>query len=152
MDSKTLFNPVFINIATSYSFLLCMRFLPRPAVTHLSLVVRNCLQDSCSTITANAIKILQELARVMYQELTLDEEAELKATLRDFWLKLLEGDIVKILQSRDPLESKARSAACDCLSDIGAGTFEELTLDKRVLIVTVVLGLVNDEDSHVRVS
>ena len=152
MDSKTLSNPVFINNATSYSFLLCIRFLPRPAVTHLSLVARDCLQDSCSTIKVNSIKILQELARVMYLKLSLDEEADLNTTLRDFWQKLLEGDIVKILQSRDPLESKARSAACDCLSDIGAGTFEELTLDKRVLIVTVVLGLVNDEDSHVRVS
>ena len=88
----------------------------------------------------------------MYQKLSLNEETELKTTLRDFWSKLLGGDIVRILQSGDPLESKTKSAACDCLSDIGAGMFAELAFDKRVLIVTVVLGLVNDEDSYVRVS
>ena len=127
-------------------------YLARPAVTHLSLVARDCLQDSCSTVKVNAIKVLQELARVMYQKLFLNEETELKTTLRDFWSKLLGGDIVRILQSRDPLESKAKSAACDCVSDIGAGMFAELAFDKRVLIVTLVLGLVNDEDSYVRVS
>jgi hypothetical protein len=127
--------------------------LPRPAVTQISLVARDCLQDSCSTIKVNAIKILQELGRVMYQTLTVNQEEEeyLRTTICEFWLNLLEGDIVKILQSKDPLESKTKSAACDCLSDIGAGIFQQLTVDKRILVITVLLGLINDEDSYVRV-
>jgi hypothetical protein len=125
--------------------------LPRPAVTQISLVARDCLQDSCSTIKVNAIKILQELGRVMYQTLTVNEEEDLRTTICEFWLNLLEGDIVKILQSKDPLESKTKSAACDCLSDIGAGIYQQLTVDKRILVITVLLGLTNDEDSYVRV-
>ena len=125
--------------------------LLRPVVTQISLVARDCLQDSSSTIKVNAIKVLQELGRVMYQTLSADEEEGLRRTICEFWLNLLEGDIIKILQSKDPLEGKTKSAACDCLSDIGAGIFEQLTFNKRILIVTVLLGLINDEDSYVRV-
>ncbi len=140
-------------------------------MTQISLLARECLQDSCSTIKVNAIKVLQELGRVMYQTLSTNKEESVKeeslreegkgeeslmeeslrTTICEFWLKLLEGDIVTILQSKDPLEGKTKSAACDCLSDIGSGIFEELTFDKRILIVTVLLGLLNDEDSYVRV-
>lgn len=119
-------------------------------MTQISLVARECLQDSSSTIKVNAMKLLQELGRVMYQSFSSIGENG-AAVGRDFWLKFLEGDMVKILQSKDPLESKIKSAACDCLSDIGAGIFEQLTFDKKVLIVTLLIGLVNDEDSYVRV-
>ena len=129
--------------------LKCVHALLRPVVTQISHVARECLQDSSSTIKVNAIKVLQELGRVMYQTLSADEG--LRRTICEFWLNLLEGDIIKILQSKDPLEGKTKSAACDCLSDIGAGIFEQLTFDKRILIVTVLLGLINDEDSYVRV-
>ncbi|XP_028392050.1 HEAT repeat-containing protein 6-like isoform X2 [Dendronephthya gigantea] len=121
-----------------------------PVVRQISLVARECLQHSSSTIKVNAMKLLQELSRVMYQEFSPSFAEDGAAVGRDFWLKLLEGNIVKILQSKDPLESKIRSAACDCLSDIGAGIFERLTFDKKVLIVTLLIGLVNDEDAYVR--
>lgn len=120
-------------------------------MSHVSFVARHCLRDSCSTIKVNAIKVLQELGRVLYQSLSLDNESSLLSTVCDFWLRLLEGDLIVILQSKEPLESKARSAACDCLSDVGAGVLEELRFDKRILIMTILLALVNDEDSYVRV-
>lgn len=120
-------------------------------MSHVSFVARHCLRDSSSTIKVNAIKVLQELGRVLYQSLSLDNESSLLSTVCDFWLRLLEGDLIVILQSKEPLESKARSAACDCLSDVGASVFEELRFDKRILIMTILLALVNDEDSYVRV-
>ena len=120
-------------------------------VPQISQITRECLKDTNLTIKVNAIKVLQELGRVMYQILSVNKDDGLKIVIYEFWSKLLEGDIVKILQSRDALENKIKSAACDCLSDIGAGVFEELRFDKRILILTIFLGLVNDEDSYVRV-
>nr|XP_006815814.1 PREDICTED: HEAT repeat-containing protein 6-like [Saccoglossus kowalevskii] len=66
------------------------------------------------------------------------------------WNKLLGGPAPNLLQSTS--QNALRSCMCDCLSNIGSPVFELLALDKRILCITMLLGLSVDEDYRVKSS
>ena len=51
----------------------------------------------------------------------------------DFWLPLLQAPLPLVLQKQS--NHAVRATACDCLADVGAKTFEQLPMDKRLLCV-----------------
>ncbi|KAL9981784.1 hypothetical protein ACROYT_G010531 [Oculina patagonica] len=114
-----------------------------------------CFKDADVQFTLSAIKLLEELARAMYNEFSNNHSgrnAVSKEQILQFWLKLLDGPLINMIQEGSSVCAPSCSAAVDCLSNIGAVIFEELPLHKRILCITVLLGLSNDEDKNVKAS
>ncbi|CAH3110839.1 unnamed protein product [Porites lobata] len=137
------------------SFLKSYVFLASSSVECLTSLACSFLKDGEASFTLPALKVLEELARAMNGEIskTSSGRSEIsKDQVFQFWQKLLDGPLTKILQDGSPVSGSACSAALDCLSNIGGVIFNELPLNRRVLCITLLLGLSNDEDKNVKAS
>lgn len=137
------------------SFVKSYVFLLSPIVVErLRSLACSCLKDVDVPFTLSAMKLLEEIARAMYAEFSshTDRNAVSKEQILQFWLKLLDGPLITVIQEGSSVSAPSCSAAVDCLSNIGAVIFNELALHKRILCITLLLGLSNDEDKNVKAS
>lgn len=65
-----------------------------------------------------------------------------------FWLTLLEGELIDLLQSEDHPMLKA--VACDCIGSIGSDIFEQLPRHKQLLCITVLFSCTREDQYNVR--
>lgn len=138
------------------SFLKSYVFLASSSVECLTNLACSCLKDHGDiSFTLTGMKVLEELARAMNSEISniqTGRKAISKEQVFHFWQQLLDGPLTKILQDGSLVSGPACSAAVDCLSNIGGVIFKELPVNKRVLCITLVLGLSNDEDKNIKAS
>ncbi|KAJ7387239.1 hypothetical protein OS493_004213 [Desmophyllum pertusum] len=114
-----------------------------------------CLKDDDIAFTICAMKLLEEIARAMYAEFSNTQTGRKsisKDQILQFWLKLLDGPLIGMIQEGSSVSAPSCSAAVDCLSNVGAVIFNELPVHKRILCITLLLGLSNDEDKNVKAS
>ncbi|KAL4223144.1 HEAT repeat-containing protein 6 [Mactra antiquata] len=129
----------------------------RNCVPLLQDLIHKCFCDTDSVIKLHTAKLLDEFSQVMLQDVS-NTDTEKQNTLDhnqvlEFWLSLLNGPIQDILQNTNNDGNAAvKSSTCDCLANIGDAVFKLLPLDKRIMCLTVVLGLANDDDRFIRAS
>lgn len=133
----------------SYVFLLSSS-----VVECLRSLACSCLKDVDVPFTLSTMKFLEEIARAMYADFSshADRSAVSKEQILQFWLKLMDGPLITVIQEGSSVCAPSCSAAVDCLSNIGAVIFNELPVHKRILCITLLLGLSNDEDKNVKAS
>ncbi|XP_074635862.1 HEAT repeat-containing protein 6-like [Acropora palmata] len=137
------------------SFVKSYIFLASSSVECLRNLACSCLKDSDSSITLGAIKLLEELARSLNNELSNDEPERLaisKEQVLYFWQELLRGPLTKILQDGMPASGPLCYLAVDCLSNVGDVILSELPVNMRMLCITLLLGLSDDDDKNVKAS
>ncbi|KAJ7381791.1 hypothetical protein OS493_038984 [Desmophyllum pertusum] len=89
-----------------------------------------CLKDDDIAFTICALKLLEEIARAMYAEFSNTQtgrKAISKDQILQFWLKLLDGPLIGMIQEGSSVSAPSCSAAVDCLSNVGAVIFNETT-------------------------
>ncbi|KAL3856514.1 hypothetical protein ACJMK2_011262 [Sinanodonta woodiana] len=127
----------------------------RSSVTLLQEVIHKCYQERDPVVQLHVAKVLEEFTQVLLQDVQSSEKVTSPDRLNrqevlDFWMSLLNGPVPAVLQV--PVNNPVRATTCDCLANIGADTFIALPMDKRILIITLLLGLTSDEDKAVRSS
>ncbi|KAL5016169.1 hypothetical protein ScPMuIL_005758 [Solemya velum] len=125
----------------------------RNSVPLLQDLICQCLEDSDPVIKLHGAKLLDELTQAMLRDLTDTVAAPDKLDLQQvltFWTYLLSYPVPTILQLND--NNQVRASTCDCLANIGQQVFGELSVDRRILCVTLSLGLTSDPDKFVRAS
>ncbi|EDO41325.1 predicted protein, partial [Nematostella vectensis] len=123
----------------------------------LSKIASSYLSIDEQTISMFAIKLLEELSKTMNVYLSGEKKSsEVSVTqeevLLGFWMELLEGPFLGLMQSGNPKGAKLTSTAIDCLSNIGPIVFEILPEDKRITCITMLLGLANEDDNYIKAS
>ncbi|XP_061163365.1 HEAT repeat-containing protein 6-like [Saccostrea echinata] len=118
-------------------------------------LILKCYADQDHVIRLHTSKLVDDLTQALQREIQSREltDSSGRLTLQqvtDFWISLLSGAIANILQSEPHCAVKATT--CDCASNIGPEVFAALPIDKRVLCITLILGLTSDEDKIVRSS
>ncbi|ESO95312.1 hypothetical protein LOTGIDRAFT_116900 [Lottia gigantea] len=115
-------------------------------------LILKCLADSDSVVKLHGTKLLDELSQVMLQDYqnssTGGPEAITEQKLLEFWMSFLNGPVPAILQCEG--NNPVRANACDCISNIGMEIFQQLPFDKRIMCITMILGLTNDDDKLVK--
>ncbi|XP_033102281.1 HEAT repeat-containing protein 6-like [Anneissia japonica] len=132
----------------------------RPVLQSISHIIVSCIDDPDPSMQLHGLKVLEEFGKALLYQLNPDSSVggRLQAIhppinvdeVVTLWLSLLNGPLPVILQH--PRTLVLQAFACDCLSTIGPCAFELLPLDKRILCVTLLLGLSNDEDHRVKAS
>ncbi|XP_072164191.1 HEAT repeat-containing protein 6-like [Diadema setosum] len=129
----------------------------RSILPYTTQVIIGCLADKDSQIQLHSLKVLEELGKAMLDQ--LDQETEKTSTVklqdplqpqevRFVWIPLLCGPLPGILQ--DSSNSVLQACACDCIGTIGPRVFQLLEVRHRVLCITLLLGLSNEEDYRVK--
>ncbi|XP_077996052.1 HEAT repeat-containing protein 6-like [Glandiceps talaboti] len=128
----------------------------RGCLSHMCDIIYDCLEEKDPSVQLHAAKLLEELGKAMLMQLQQDMTAEKKVdklTVQEvvgFWNKLLGGPAQGLLQNAS--QNALRSCMCDCLSNVGAPVLEQLSMDKRIMCITLLLGLSNDDDYRVKSS
>ncbi|KAK6184220.1 hypothetical protein SNE40_006730 [Patella caerulea] len=124
----------------------------RKSVILMKDLILSCLADTDPVVKLHGTKLLDELSQVMLQEYqnatNVGPEAITKQQMLEFWMSFLNGPLPGILQS-DGI-NPVRANACDCISNVGMDVFKDLPCDKRIMCITLVLGLTNDDDKLVK--
>ncbi|XP_014664957.1 PREDICTED: HEAT repeat-containing protein 6-like isoform X2 [Priapulus caudatus] len=123
----------------------------RPVVGGFSRLMLACLQERETSVRLHTVKLLEDLGFSMLQSLagkppdaiTVDEAVAV-------WGSLVGGPLLGLLQTTGHTTIALRATVCDCLSNMGAVVFELLPLDRRIACITLLLGLIADEDYRVR--
>ncbi|XP_068749728.1 HEAT repeat-containing protein 6-like isoform X2 [Montipora capricornis] len=137
------------------SFVKSYLFLASSSVECLQNLACLCLKDNDASIAMSALKLLEELARALNSEISKDHsdrKAISKEQVLHFWRQLLSAPLTKILQDGMPASGPLCCPAVDCLSNIGDVILSELPVNQRVLCITLLLGLSNDDDKNVKAS
>jgi hypothetical protein len=104
--------------------------------------------------------LLNEVSAVVVQQQQPPEMADTDAApmqaidplsteqMLELWSPLLAGPVPNLLQNAT--YEAVKYTLCDCLSNVGPSVFELLPRDQHILCLTLLLGLANDEDFHVR--
>ncbi|XP_075220789.1 HEAT repeat-containing protein 6 [Lycorma delicatula] len=100
------------------------------------------LVSSSDVLQLHAGRALEQIAIPMAATKGIEEECI------DMWKSLLKGPLLKILQSTLPLAA----VACDCLANIGPNIYQLLPGDVQILIITLLFGCSQHEESSVRAS
>ncbi|XP_033748444.1 HEAT repeat-containing protein 6-like [Pecten maximus] len=116
-------------------------------------LIHKCMQDSDQVVRLHTIKLLDVLTQVLLQDVQVAEregpENRVNVDLaKEFWSFMLMGPLPNILQTET--NNAVRATSCDCISNVGPEVFAVLPMDKRILCITLVLGLTSDEDRIVR--
>lgn len=90
-----------------------------PAITK---AVKNSLCDRYSELRLHAGRAVEFLGPAMDKYFGENEEAVVDGV--EFWLALLKGPLVNLLQDEEGVA--LRVVGCDCLGSIGASVFERL--------------------------
>ncbi|XP_038058799.1 HEAT repeat-containing protein 6-like [Patiria miniata] len=133
-------------------------YLPivRDILDHICTIVISCLGEVDSSVQLHGLKVLEELGKAILSQLNPELEpptSQLTVRLTPeevvlLWDKLLIGPLPAILQNSG--NGVLQASACYCLSTIGPQCFELLKMGKRVLCITLLLGLSNDDDYRVK--
>ncbi|XP_074640382.1 HEAT repeat-containing protein 6-like [Tubulanus polymorphus] len=112
----------------------------------------SCLEGKEPAIQLHGAKLLEELGNVLLPPTPDKENKKLSGInedlVLDFWQRILNGPLQGVLQHAT--HQTLRATCCDCISTIGAPIFQQLPIDKRLLCITLLLGLISDEDKNVR--
>lgn len=120
---------------------------------YVASAIKKCLLDSNSTIKIHALKLVGAFSKKLSEAMNLKREEGDGDTVdylglgRHLWLDcLLSGTLQSFLQ--DYSEPMLQTESCNCLSAIGTVIWDSLPEDRRVLCVTVVLGLARSPDTN----
>lgn len=115
--------------------------------------IKKCLLDSSSTIKIHALKLVGALSKKLAEAMDVKREEGGGDTVdylglgRHLWLDcLLSGTLQAFLQ--DYSEPMLQTESCNCLSAIGTVIWDSLPEDRKVLCITVVLGLARSPDTN----
>lgn len=115
--------------------------------------VEACLRDTNSTIKMHTLKLLGAFSKKVGEAVSVkqdEDNADAQRCLdlgRHLWLDcLLNGTLQSFLQ--DFSEPMLQTESCNCLSTIGTVMWDSLPDDRRVLCITVLLGLARSPDSN----
>uniref|UniRef100_L7M280 HEAT repeat-containing protein 6 n=1 Tax=Rhipicephalus pulchellus TaxID=72859 RepID=L7M280_RHIPC len=118
--------------------------------------VEACLRDPNSTIKMHTLKLLGAFSKKLAEAISMkqdEDKADAKRCLdlgHHLWLDcLLNGTLQSFLQ--DLSEPMLQTESCNCLSTIGSAMWDSLPEDRRVLCITVLLGLARSPDSNANV-
>ncbi|OWF39764.1 HEAT repeat-containing protein 6-like [Mizuhopecten yessoensis] len=116
-------------------------------------LIHKCIQDSDQVVRLHTIKLLDVLTQVILQDVQAAETDgpgnRVNIDLaKEFWVFMLMGPLPSILQME--ANNAVRATSCDCISNVGPEVFAVLPMDKRILCITLVLGLTSDDDRIVR--
>ena len=118
-------------------------------VSQLQDLICCCMAASDAAVQIHGSRLLEEVASIMLYQIkdTLEPPPEALKNLQqvvdvpqvlEFWLKILSGPIPSVMQS--PSNNPVKATACDCLSSIGSKVFSLLPKDKKMLVITLLLG------------
>ncbi|KAJ8043677.1 HEAT repeat-containing protein 6 [Holothuria leucospilota] len=128
--------------------------LVQPFLTQLTVIIQVCLKsDDDDQVRLHGLKVLEELGKSMLANLTADKETGTRLTVQQVvtvWDGVLGGPLPSVLQ--DTAHLVLQASACDCLGTIGPQTMDLLPVHHRILIMTVLLGLVNEEDYRLQMA
>ncbi|PIK47712.1 putative HEAT repeat-containing protein 6 [Apostichopus japonicus] len=128
--------------------------LVHPYLGQLTVVIQTCLmRGDDDQVRLHGLKVLEELGKSMLQKLTEETVSGSKLAVHqvvEVWNGVLSGALPSVLQDTSHLVLQA--SACDCLGTIGPLTMEILPVHHRILIMTVLLGLVNEEDYRLKMA
>lgn len=120
---------------------------------YVASAIKKCLLDSSSTIKIHALKLVGAFSKKLSEAINSKKEEGGGDTVdylglgRHLWLDcLLSGTLQTFLQ--DYSEPMLQTEGCNCLSAIGTVIWDSLPEDRKVLCVTVVLGLARSPDSN----
>ncbi|XP_060065028.1 HEAT repeat-containing protein 6-like [Ylistrum balloti] len=116
-------------------------------------LIHKCMQDSDQVVRLHTIKLLDVLTQVILQDVQVAQkdgpENRVNVDMaKEFWVFMLMGPLPNILQTE--ANNAVRATACDCISNVGPEVFAILSMDKRILCITLVLGLTSGDDRIVR--
>ncbi|XP_069701845.1 HEAT repeat-containing protein 6 isoform X3 [Periplaneta americana] len=118
----------------------------------LTQVIEQTITDSDTAVCLHTGRVIDALGTSMQQ--CLLEQGEMKAVLLDrnliFWQTVLSGPFISLIQNAE--KPALRSVGCDCLATVGSEVFELLPHEKQILVITLLFGCSNDEESSVRAS
>ncbi|XP_048252221.1 HEAT repeat-containing protein 6-like [Haliotis rufescens] len=126
----------------------------RKSVALLQDLIQACFEDKDPIVKLHGTKLLDELTQAMLQDIqkqAQDSTAASTITLQqvqEFWECLLSGPLPTMLQLER--NNQVRANACDCISNIGPEVLSHLPVDRRVLCITLILGLTCEEDKLVK--
>lgn len=120
---------------------------------HVVPAIKTCLQDTNLTIKIHILKLLGAFSKKLGEAASLKEAGEDFNAIRCMnlgrclWLDcLLNGTLQSFLQ--DFSEPMLQTESCNCLSTIGTVIWDSLPDDRKVLCITVLLGLARSPDSN----
>ncbi|KAK3084159.1 hypothetical protein FSP39_009229 [Pinctada imbricata] len=119
----------------------------RGSVTVLLDVITKCFCDQDEVVRLHTAKMLDDLSQAMLKDIT-PSDLPLSGRLSvdkvcEFWISLLNGPVSTVLQSET--NSSVKATTCDCVANIGPDVFAVLGIDKRILCITLMLGLTADD-------
>ncbi|XP_067648655.1 HEAT repeat-containing protein 6-like [Haliotis asinina] len=126
----------------------------RKSVALLQDLIQACFKDKDPIVKLHGTKLLDELTQAMLQDIqkqVADSTVTSTITLQqvqEFWECLLSGPLPTMLQMER--NNQVRANACDCISNIGPDVLSHLPMDRRVLCITLILGLTCEEDKLVK--
>nr|CAD7394973.1 unnamed protein product [Timema cristinae] len=93
----------------------------------------------------------QDSANILTHTLIIDGTSAVSVDeMLQFWTHVLSGPLVRMLQNPD--HAALRAVGCDCLANLEEETFQLLSHDKHILIITILFGCSKDEENYVRSS
>ncbi|CAG2053651.1 unnamed protein product [Timema podura] len=110
------------------------------------------LVNTDSTVRLHAGRVLEALSssmRLQYKKQDGTSAVSVDEMLQ-FWTHVLSGPLVRMLQNPD--HAALRAVGCDCLANLEEETFQLLSRDKHILIITILFGCSKDEENYVRSS
>nr|CAD7428030.1 unnamed protein product [Timema monikensis] len=110
------------------------------------------LVNTDSTVRLHAGRVLEALSssmRLQYKKQDGTSAVSVDEMLQ-FWTHVLSGPLVRMLQNPD--HAALRAVGCDCLANLEEETFQLLSHDKHILIITILFGCSKDEENYVRSS
>lgn len=118
-------------------------------------LILKCYMDQDQVVRLHTSKLVDDLTQALQREVQSTELTDSSGRLSlqqvtEFWVSLLNGAITNILQTESNCAVKATT--CDCVSNIAPQVYASLPVDKKVLCITLILGLTSDEDKIVRSS
>lgn len=128
--------------------------LIHPFLGQLTLVIQTCLKSGDDDqVRLHGLKVLEELGKSMLQKLMEEKSPGPELGVHqvvEVWDGVLSGALPPVLQ--DDAHLVLQASACDCLGTIGHRSMEILPANHRILIMTVLLGLVDEEDYRLKMS
>ncbi|XP_057658257.1 HEAT repeat-containing protein 6 isoform X1 [Diorhabda carinulata] len=121
-----------------------------PYISHITKGLYSTVSDKSMDLRFHAGRAIDFIGQAIGRYIT-DRATKDVVPLENFvkfWLTLLEGELIDLLQSDDHPMLKA--VACDCIGSIGSDIFEQLPRHKQLLCITVLFSCTRDDQHNVR--
>ncbi|RUS80031.1 hypothetical protein EGW08_012201, partial [Elysia chlorotica] len=130
----------------------------RQSVGLLRDLIQTCLEDLNPIVQLHGCKVLDEFTQALHREV---QEASLAPNhvipvheILDFWLYLLGGPLPKLLaynpDTSPDSNNLVRSAACESMGNVGEEVFSRLPRPRQMQCLTLVLGMVAEDDKLIK--